>query len=277
MRFWENFWSMGFMVVGFVLPYVIVHLYFVWNGNWDYYHYVTYIAPGSYSSSHHLPSVLDFNFKALLMYSPFVLMGILSWKQGQLESSFKLLILLLLVFDVMAVNLTGKPFKHYLLQLAIPISLIAGEAYHLPYLKRYFDRRLFHRIAIALTISYAIVIGIVYGFYRFDSARELVQFFEKRIEKEDTLYAADSPTILYWYFDKKSPTKYVHSTLMVFPHHIKELGIDIENELGQILMERPTYIVLSDRYPHKWFIAQVKERYQQVADLEKYSVFRLNE
>lgn len=147
----------------------------------------------------------------------------------------------------------------------------------MPYLKKYFDRRLFHKIAIALTFSYAIVIGVVYQFYRFDSARQLVQFFEERINKEDTLYAADSPTILYWYFDKRSPTKYVHSTLMVFPYHIKELGIDIENELDQILMDRPTYVVLSDRYPHTWFIASVKERYQQVADLEKYSVFRLKE
>ena len=276
-KFRENFWSMAFMVVGFILPYAIVHLYFIWNGNWEYYNYVTYIAPGNYSSSHDPLAMLKFNFQALLMYFPFVVMGILSWKLSHLGTSFRLLILLLIAFDLVAVNLTGKPFKHYLLQLAIPISLIAGEAYHLGYFRRLLDRRSVQKMVVALMVLYAITIGIIYRYYRFDSARELVHFFEGKIGDEQTLYAADSPNILYWYFDKKSPTKFVHSTLMVFPYHIEELGIDIRAELGGILEENPTYIVISDRYPHEWFIEEVKQRYQIVADLTRYTVFELRE
>ena len=236
---------------------------------------MTYIAPNNYSAGHDLSTSLKFNLTALLMFSPFVVMGILSWKQKHISPSFKLLILLLLCFDLIAVNLTGKPFKHYLLQLVIPICLLAGEAYKISTIRKVFDHPLFQKMALGFVILYVIVFGVVYQHYRFDTARELVPFFVGRIEKDETIYVADAPNILYWYFDKKSPTKYVHSTLTVFPQHIKELEIDIEEELGGILKSKPTYIVISDRYPHKWFVENVKENYNEVGDLEKYTVYEL--
>jgi len=273
--FWKNLLPMILMVLGFTIPYALVHAYFYWNGNWEYYEYVTYIAPSSYTSSRDLDTMLNFNLTAIAMFAPFILMGILSWKQSHIATSFKLYIILMLVFDLVAVNLTGKPFKHYLLQLAIPISLIAGEAYLLPYLKQVFNNRAIQKLAISLVFLYAIVLGVVYQFYRFDAARELVHFFDDKIEEEDTLYVADAPTILYWFYDKKSPTKFVHSTLMVFSQHIEELGIDIKGELNRIYAESPTYIVISDRYPHTWFTEKVVANYNVEADLEKYTVYKL--
>ena len=203
-------------------------------------------------------------------------MGILSWKLKHITSSFKLLILLLICFDLVAINITGKPFKHYLLQLAIPISLLAGEAYKLSYFKRILDSSIFQKVALGLCFTYALVLGIVYQYFRFDTARELVPFLEERIQKDDTLFAADSPSILYWYFDKKSPTKYIHPTLTVFPQHIKELKIDIKSELGKVLEGQPTYIVISDRYPHDWFVEEVREKYDLIGDLKRYSVYKLD-
>lgn len=273
--FWKNFLSMAMMVIGFALPYALVHLYFVWNGNWEYYHYVTYVAPTNYAAKHNIVNMIRFNLTALLMYSPFFAMGALAFMHKDVDAKFKLLIVLLLCFDIIAINLTGKSFKHYLLQLAIPVSLIAGEAYRVSFFKHLFHRPVFQKAAFVLVIFYTVVLGVVYHNYRFDSARELVAFFDGRIKAEDTLFAADSPAILYWYYDKKSPTKYIHPTLTVFPHHIQELGIDIKSELNQILDNEPTYVVLSDRYPHDWFIRRVQSAYQLMGDLEKYSVYKI--
>ncbi|MEM8909104.1 MAG: glycosyltransferase family 39 protein, partial [Bacteroidota bacterium] len=273
-KFRKKFWSMTLMVIGFILPYFFVHLYFYFNGNWDYYYYVTYVAPNNYSSSHEVLAILKFNFIAMALYLPFIVMGVLAWRQSHLNFSFKLLIVLLLTFDLLAVNLTGKPFKHYLLQLAIPISLVAGEAFQISFFKRLFTKQSIQRLVIGLTLFYAVTMGVIYRYFRFDTAKELVHFFEDRMKPEDTLYAADSPTILYWYYDKRSPTKYVHSTLMVFPHHIEELGIDIEAELNKIFSQRPTYVILSDRYPHTWFVDRVKSNYALIGDLEKFNVYQ---
>ncbi len=273
--FWRNFVSMALMVIGFLIPYVLVHLYFLWNGNWEYYEYVTYIAPNNYSGGHHLVTTLKFNLTAILMFSPFVVMMIMSFRQAHIPAFFKLLIVLLLCFDLVAVNLTGKPFKHYLLQLVIPISLMAGEAYHVSVFRKLLDRKVFQKIAMGIVVVYALTLGVVYRHYRFDTARELVHFFDGRIKPEESLYVADAPSILYWYFDKRSLTKFVHPTLTVFPHHIKELKIDIQEELGGILRQEPSYIVISDRYPHTWFLKAVKEDYDQVADLERYTVYQV--
>ena len=275
--FWKNFPNMTLMVVGFLLPFLLVNGYFYFIGNWEYYHYVTYVAPGNYSATHHLPSIARFNLNALLMFSPFILMGVLSWREATLDSSFRVLILLLILFDLIAVNLTGKPFKHYLLQLAVPIALLAGEAYQLKRIKRFFDKGLVQKLAIGLMLLYALTLSVVYKYYRFDSGRELVSYFESRMKDSDTLYAADAPTILYWFFGKKSPTKFIHSTLMVFPQHIEELGIDVNAELNRILSGHPTYVVISDRYPHKWFVNEVKASYSKVADLKKYTVYQIKD
>ena len=104
--FWKNFLNMALMVVGFAVPYTLVHLYFLTNGNWEYYKYVTYIAPNNYSAGHNLFSSLRFNLTALALFFPFVVMGILAWRQSQGFSRFKLLIIFLLCFDLVAVNLT---------------------------------------------------------------------------------------------------------------------------------------------------------------------------
>lgn len=270
----QNLPAMILMLLGFATPYLLTHLYFYVNGNWEHYKYITYIVPNNYLATRDWSETLQFNLIALLIYSPFVAMAIISWRLPDLSRSFKLLILLLLCFDLLAINLTGKPFKHYLLQFAVPLSLIAGEVYHQPFFRRIIESRFNQRLAIGLCILYAVILSVVYQSYRFDSARELISFFENRIKEKDTIYAADSPTILYWFFDKKSPTKYIHSTLMVFPHHVRELEIDVKSELDRILNKEPTYIVISDRYPYKWFREEVAVAYKLVGDLEKYTVYQ---
>lgn len=273
--FWKNFIPMAVMVAGFVLPYALVHLYFYSIGNWEYYHHITYVIPGNYAASHHLETSLKFNLTALLMYLPALVIAILTWRLMHVPVNFKILIALLLAFDLVAINLTGKPFKHYLLQLVIPLSLLAGEGYHLKFLKKLFQANVFYKTSAVLMVCYAICLSVIYKNYRFDSGKELVQYFDNRIEPDDTLFAADSPSILYWFFDKRSPTKYVHPTLTVFPYHIKELGIDIKNELGGILKQKPTYIVVSDRYPHSWFLDELTANYDLKADVEKYKVYKI--
>lgn len=271
--------SMVMMIVGFATPFLICHAYFLLIGNYSYYHFITYEAPGNYSSVRDWGQTIKFLWNGVVLYLPFFLFAFLSLRANSFKiENVKLLFLLLLIFDLIGVGITGQIHPHYYLQLAIPISFAAGEIASLNWVKSVYSKRMVQIVTIILLIGYATFLGTFYHkryIQRPNVVQQLHGYLESKIKPETSLYTGDAPQLLYWLFDKKSPTPYVHSSLMLNDSHIQTLGITVENELSRIFYEYPDYIILSENYRYNWFKDLVVADYELEETILGYGIYRL--
>jgi hypothetical protein len=278
-KFKEDFLSMTMMVIGFATPFLLCHAYFMAIDNYSYYHFVTYEATGNYQSTRDWGLTFKFILDGIVLYLPFFLFAFLALrsKAFQIENT-KLFFFLLLIFDVIGVGITGQIHPHYYLQLAIPISFAAGEIASLHWIRSIYSKRSVQVVTIVLLLGYASFLGTFYHkryIQRPNVAQHLFDYLEPRIDDHSTLYTGDAPQFLYWLLDKKSPTSYIHSSLMLNDSHIQTLGITVENELSRIFYEYPTYIILSENYRYDWFKDLVVKDYELENTIMHYGIYRL--
>lgn len=278
-KFREDILSMAMMVVGFATPFLLCHAYFMSIGNYNYYHFVTYEAPGNYQSSRDWGITFKFIWDGVVLYLPFFLFAFLALKSSSFKiDNVKLFFFLLLIFDLIGVGVTGQVHPHYYLQLALPISFAAGEIASLNWTQSLYSKRGVQIAIIILLVGYASFLGTFYHkryIERPNVAQQLYDYLEPRIRESTTLYTGDSPQFLYWLFDKKSPTPYIHSSLLLKKSHLQTLDITVENELSRIFYEYPDYIILSENYPYNWFKELVVADYQLEKTILGFRIFRL--
>jgi len=270
--------AMATMVVGFVLPTLLVHTYFVWNGNYDYFHFIFYEAPGNYSEARNWMSTAKFLFGGFLVYLPFIMLALLSVKSIFL-SDFRnrFLLILLLCFDIIAVLITGAPHAHYYLQLALPISFAAGEIATLEWVKSLFSKKWVRLSFILASVTYGVFLGRFYHIRYIQKPNMAEQLYDtlKPIVNENTkLYTGDAPQVLYWLFDKKSPTPYVHSSILLKDKHLRTLEIDVVDELTRVYATHPDIIILSKKYRQPWFKEMVQKEYSVFETVGNFDLYR---
>ncbi|MFT4737094.1 MAG: 4-amino-4-deoxy-L-arabinose transferase-like glycosyltransferase [Cyclobacteriaceae bacterium] len=276
--FKRDFMWLSLAVLGFLLPYAIVHIYYLWIDQYAYYHFVSYVAPGNYSSARDWLASTKFIIDGLIVYLPFVLLGMLALKGPKWPKNTFSLFFLLLIFDLIAISATGQLHPHYYLQLAIPISWLAGQIVTLQWVKGIFQKRLAWPVIVLAFIIYGVLISNFYYkryFVKPNRAEQFVAFLGPLITDSTTIYTGDAPQFLYWYFDKKSPTPYIHSSLMLQDSHIQTLDIDVKEELDRIYSDRPDLIILSKNYRYQWFQEQVRAEYQIVGEVSKYEIYSI--
>lgn len=275
--FREHFTSLALTLIGFFVPFICCHLIFIGLGYYDYYYFVTYIAPGNYASLRDWLETLKFIFKGLLVYLPFFLLAAIASMSTILPKRLGLFIALMLVFDLLAIAAPGKAHPHYYLQIAYPISFAAGMIASIDWVKALFQRKYVRPIFSLLVIAYLI---FLFRFYhkryivRPNYTENLARYVEKHIPKSASLYAGDAPQFLYWYLDKTSPTPYIHSTLMMRDEHLVTLEIDLQSELDLIYQTKPDYIILSEAYRHLWFKRKVESNYERIGQEGDFVLYR---
>lgn len=275
-EFIQQFSHMALMVIGFFIPFACVHLVYFWKGYYDYYHFVTYVAPGNYMNPKEWSATLAFLLKGILVYLPFFILGLLSLTSKTWSKKTLWFIGLLLIFDLLAVSFTGMAHPHYYLQLSYPVSFAVGMIGSLPWVMRLMSKR--YMVAALSAIGLVYMIFLFHFYYkryvvRPNYTKELALYAENVMPQNATLYAGDAPQFLYWYLDKTSPTPYVHSTLMMRDAHIQTLEIDVEKELVRIFNTEPDFIILSEEYRYGWFKEMVTNSYRKIGkegDFEFY-------
>jgi 4-amino-4-deoxy-L-arabinose transferase-like glycosyltransferase len=268
--------NMMLMVLSFLAPFLIVHVCFWYLGYYEYYHFVTYIAPGNYQSGYDIPKMIRFALDALVTYLPISILAIMAFWSHSWIKKWKMMTLLMLIMAVIGIIATGKAHHHYYLQLALPLSIAFGQFMDFFWLRQLFSSVWVRSVSWLLFAIYIVSIGSFYYqryWVRKDVSREVIAYMNDRIKPNESIYAGDGPQILYWYFDKLSPTPYVHASLLLKPGHIQTLGIDVKEELDHIYAQYPNYIILSKDYQYDFFKLKVQKSYMKVGTVDKFEVY----
>ena len=272
-----NLSAMTLMVAGFLIPPAATHLIFWTTGYYEYYHFITYVAPFNYSSSRDWLESGIFLWKAVLLYLPFFLAALAGIRSSQWTKEVGGFVALLMMMALLAVIATGQEFQHYYLQLAFAVSFAAGEITHLAWVQNLLSKKYIASTLKLLVIFYAIALSIFYYnryILRPNIAAELVHFLDGKLTKNMTLYTGDAPQYLYWHFDKLSPTPYIHASILTKPSNIYTLDIDLKKELDKIYTAQPDIIILSEGYPYEWFHDRVAENYALLGQVREYNIYQ---
>lgn len=242
--------------LGFILPFALTNLYYYLNGHFDALYNIVYLAPGRYPSAFDpwkmLKFVLDLHIRFLPVFIFFYYVLIDKKFSVQEITGLKRLGLLWSLMALIAVMLAGKTFGHYTIQLMLPLSLVAGAFFHserrLPVSwRRPFSGKKGWIIMIVLILSISLM-KLEYVF-RKDIPREIVAYLKPKLKTEDVIYTGNYHHILYYLLEKNSPTRYVHRSLLLKEVHIKALDINVDEEFGKIMAQRPVYIITEKDYP----------------------------
>jgi hypothetical protein len=94
-----------------------------------------------------------------------------------------------------------------------------------------------------------------------DTPRVIADTLSDSLGPDDQIYTGDTHQILYFLLRKKSPTRFVHRSLLWDPDLRKVLKIDLRKEAGQILSERPRYVLLSQNPPENELLDSILAHY----------------
>jgi len=262
------FFRLVFAGIGFLIPFMMANLWYYLNGHFDAFYNITYLAPSKYPSEFDpwkmLKFLLDFHLRFLPL---FIFYYYALFHRGFSNSSLKTTRNLGILWSLMAlvaVLLAGKTFGHYMIQLMLPVSLVAGVFFFNREAPSRLERFLHSKIA--LVAFMVLILGVsamkIEYILKKDVPREIAAYLEPKLKTEDVIYTGNYHHIIYYLLKKDSPTKYVHRSLLTAEHHIHALDIDAEREFQQIMAQRPVYIIVKKEYPVKTMQDFIRENYK---------------
>jgi 4-amino-4-deoxy-L-arabinose transferase-like glycosyltransferase len=270
--------------IAFFLPFILMNLWYYLNGHFDDLYNIVYLAPSRYPSAFDawkmLKFVIDFHLRFLPVFFFFYYALIDKKFTGTGISFVKKLCVLWSLLAMAAVLIAGKTFGHYMIQLMLPVSLMAGVFFHsqriLPSSFSWLFKRTAGRIIIIILILLVSMMKLEY-ILRNDIPREIANFLEPRLKPGDVIYTGNYHHILYYLLKKDSPTKYIHRSLLVNENHIKALDINVDEEFRHIIAQKPIYIITEKEYPPGMMKDFIMDNYHVERDFgDGILVYRLN-
>jgi 4-amino-4-deoxy-L-arabinose transferase-like glycosyltransferase len=255
--FWQKqgkLWHLllqGFTMLGafFILPLATYLSYRSW-GLGDLFLQYTFGVGGAYPAELGLDKRLGFLLDFLLRFLPITLAfawGIYQRTKPYLLASIWALCVLL------AINVQGKPFGHYFIQMMLPMAWLAGTFYQEGLTRpRWVEPLLRWRNgAIALSLLFLLNLFLQKKDYldKPDHARETANYLRPRLLPNDRVYLGNYHQIVYYLLKQESPTPYVHRSLLWEKRHRAVLRIDLPKEMQRIQKINPRFVVFQPELP----------------------------
>lgn len=283
-RHWSYWFSRGaLMVAGFAIPLGIVWRYYIGLNMEDTFLFFTFQLSGRYFLHPTWQAYLTFLLDGLLRYLPVTALFVyatLKWKITGRE--IVVLCWTWFVSVVIVILMPGKMFYHYFIQAMPAMCLLAG---------RFFDPSIdfgvkagrFRKPAVVYTALGFILSGNLllqkHDYYDPpDEVRMTADYLNSVLQPGDLIYTGNSHQILYHLTGRKSPTPYVHSSLLWTDENAYALGINRDDEWSKILSKKPRFIILSRPSPIRAeFISKLGNAYHEVKAIgKKMHVFEAN-
>lgn len=237
------------LLLGFILPFSIVLIYFNQHQALDAYLFLNWKVSSNYSSSMELVSRIRFYGDYFLRFFIFSLPAILFISSIEFKKSkYKFFLLLWFFLDLLIIGIPGKYFEHYFVQLMPWTALCAalffasrsGEALlTVRWKKIYLPLLLFLAVTLMMAHYFSFVV-------KQDKVKVLTKELSEILAPADGLYTANSYQLLYFSLGKECPTPYTHSSLLWNKGHRRALGLDVKREVERILQKKPEYMLLSE-------------------------------
>ncbi|MFO7613126.1 MAG: glycosyltransferase family 39 protein [Bacteroidales bacterium] len=258
---------------GFLVPFATVNVIYYFNGHFDNFYNIIYLAPMRYPSDWNawemLKFILDFHLRFLPVFFFFYVS--LFNRRMKANEAFPVRSFLTAwsILALAAVLISGRTFGHYTIQLMLPVSLMAGLFFHSETrLPVYFRQLLSKRTGLMILTVLVILISALKleYFFRHDIPREIAAYLKPKLNEEDVIYTGNYHHIVYYLLKKESPTPYIHRSLLYMKSHTEVLGINADVEFEKIMKQKPVYIITKEEFPD----GVMKDFLRKYYEVERY-------
>jgi 4-amino-4-deoxy-L-arabinose transferase-like glycosyltransferase len=295
------------LLTGAFIPFLLFMLYFLKSGYLNEYIYANFIANKIYSAETQFSiryfsevilsqSVQNHPLWLCLFLTPFCLYFLVPRKS---EESYKFYFLLIWFFMAfIGTCATKKFYPHYFLQVLPPLCLISSymvitllDTVNLKPIKLSFALILIFLFPLLLSSSKPLKASMQFinkkyvqnSDYWQDTPTLVSNYIKSRIREDDYIYMADYQPIVYYLTNSKIPTKYVLPNWFIKKEFSRFTGINLADELSNILAKEPAYIVIknSDKLNenNEFYIRiknHIKNKYILEKKIDNVLLYRLN-
>lgn len=284
------------LILGFILPLIIVVLYFAIIGHFSDYFYANFTANLARVSSNNslfntfLPGFLIQIKSNGILWLCLLLTPLHLLYNKQISSKEKRSIVYLLIWFSMSFLGVSSPrsfYVYYFLQLLPSLCLISSHII----IKTVWAAKEIGIVGKVIILALILVnqfVGNVYFYFKTsaeniyfryvkgierwgDGPAILADYLQGRVKQEDYIYIVDYTTIIYHLVPAKIPTRYIFTEFLTRPQLSKVAGIDPIQELNNIINKKPIYIIKLKENPLK---DKNNSFYEQLNGyLRKYYVF----
>ncbi len=263
------------MAIGFSIPFACVWMYYRQLGMEETFMFFSFELSGRYIINPPWHDYVIYVLDGLLRFLPVTVWFLFcSWHWRTAGTALPFLSWLWCGLVIFIILLPGKLFAHYFIQFMLPLSLLAGS---------FFDTRRtpgrpygwMRKPAIGYPIlAVLILVNMAFQksdyFDKADYAAEAAAYLNTRLEPGDILYTANAPQIIYLLTGTRSPTPYVHPSLIWDKDNSKALGIERSEEWNKILVQQPRFIIIKNNLqPDNPMLPALDTAYQQVQSFGK--------
>lgn len=154
---------------------------------------------------------------------------------------------------LLAINVQGKPFGHYFIQMMLPLAWLAGTFFQDDLTKPQWVVRLLRPRNALIAVSFLLLINLFLQkkdyFDKPDHALETANYLRPLLLPGDRIYMGNYHQIVYFLLKQDSPTPYVHRSLIWEKRHRAVLKISLGKELARIQKINPRFVVFQPVLP----------------------------
>ena len=240
------------LLLGFLIPIALYITYYYKIEALDVLEFYTLEVPGRYFIEKDSGAIFIFLLDFLGRFFPITIMAVWAWF-GCKNSKFKVIrwgLLGWVILDLFIILLPGKQFGHYMIQVMPAMSILA--AYNFSSYTQQFKFSLSKSKVISRAMLVLVTLLIAYfhkkDYYnKPDEVLEKAEYISDLLEPGDLIYTGNEHQIIYFLLDIKSPTPYVHRSLLWRDYMIEALDINIEKEIERIQRANPRFMLLQDK------------------------------
>lgn len=259
------------LIVGFVLPICMMLAYFYYYNLLDTFYYFNFDVLSRYPSVITISNSLLFVGDFCGRYFIWILLAIAGIFQIRKRSDLlSILFYLWILFDLIMILLPGKGFSHYFIQLMIPISLLAGIGSQELFKMNSFIKNKKFVLAFSL-----VLISLIFYFQKQSyfnkktDITDLYNYIKKELKPGEQIYTGNSAHILYYLLNLKSPSPYIHSSLLWNPEHLDALQLNLNDEADRILKVNPRFILIKEGVTDSTMINKFLTSYSEIKRIGK--------
>jgi len=289
------------MVAGFIIPTIVVVLYFYYHGHLQDLLNATLSANVQHQAHGDFSIVktagkfyLQCRDQILLWGSVVLVCWWLVW--GKLDGDKKMIALFLLgwlILTVTSASLTRKFYPHYFLQALPPLCLFFFITFDqlLQAVQRQTKRIVYSLLVLfigivtvlpvledtLLTVYFRKIAGNPYWG---DSSAEIADYIKNDLTGDDYIFVAGGQPIIYYLSKAKIPTRFPYPPFFLDDHFRFVSGIDQDEEIKSILTKKPRFIItrkLDDNVFYQSLEPYLLQNYTEVNEVDGKSIFLLKE
>lgn len=177
---------------------------------------------------------------------------------------------------LVAINVQGKPFGHYFIQMMLPVAWLAGTFYARDLPKPRWIAPLFQLRNGAIVLSLLFLVNLFLQKKDYldkpDHARETANYLRPLLLPDDRIYMGNYHQIVYHLLGQESPTAYVHRSLIWEKRHRAVLQIHLSQELARIQKINPRFVVFQPELPDEPAAKAFLYRYREIKKIRDKAV-----